>query len=64
MRSFENIDEDNVEEWPQSDACEVGFQHMRQTLSMRLQNRRVKKRVGTMSGICTAMRRKLNSSQQ
>jgi hypothetical protein len=27
MRSFENIDEDNIEEWLQSDACELGFQH-------------------------------------
>jgi hypothetical protein len=35
MRSFENINKDNVEELLQSDACEVGFQHMtdRQTLS-------------------------------
>jgi hypothetical protein len=38
MRSFEDIDEDNIEEWLQSDVCEVGFQHMtdRQTLSMLL----------------------------
>jgi hypothetical protein len=27
-RSFENIDEDNVEEQLQSEACELGFQHM------------------------------------
>jgi hypothetical protein len=27
VRSFENSNEDNVEEWLQSDACEVGFQH-------------------------------------
>jgi hypothetical protein len=32
MRSFVNIDEGNFEEWLQSDACELGFQHM--TLSM------------------------------
>jgi hypothetical protein len=25
---FENIDEDNVEEWLQSDVCEMGFQLM------------------------------------
>jgi hypothetical protein len=31
MRSFENIDEDNVEEWLQSVACELGFQHMTDT---------------------------------
>jgi hypothetical protein len=31
IRSFENIDEDNVEERLQSDACELGFQHMTYT---------------------------------
>jgi hypothetical protein len=31
MRSFENADEDNVEEWLQSDVCEVGFQHTTNT---------------------------------
>jgi hypothetical protein len=31
MRSFENIDEDNVEEWLQSDTCELGFQHLTDT---------------------------------
>jgi hypothetical protein len=25
MRNFENGDEDNIEEWLQSDACELGF---------------------------------------
>jgi hypothetical protein len=29
--SIENIDEDNVEEWLQSDACELDFQHMTDT---------------------------------
>jgi hypothetical protein len=28
MRSFENTDEDSVEEWLLSDACELSFQHM------------------------------------
>jgi hypothetical protein len=28
MESFENISEDNIEEWLQSDACKVGFQHI------------------------------------
>jgi hypothetical protein len=27
MKSFQNTDEDN-KEWLQSDACELGFQHM------------------------------------
>jgi hypothetical protein len=27
VRSFENIDEVNIE-WLQSDACDVGFQHI------------------------------------
>jgi hypothetical protein len=31
MRSFEKINEDDIEEWPQSDACEVHFQLDRQT---------------------------------
>jgi hypothetical protein len=31
MRSSENVDEDNVEEWIQSDACELGFQNMTHT---------------------------------
>jgi hypothetical protein len=34
MRRFENIDEGNVgnvKEWLQSDACELGFQHMTDT---------------------------------
>jgi hypothetical protein len=28
MRSFENVDKVNVEEWLQSGACELCFQHM------------------------------------
>jgi len=28
MICFENINEDNVEDWQQSDACEPGFQYM------------------------------------
>jgi hypothetical protein len=31
MRSSENVDEDNAEEWIQSDACELGFQNMTHT---------------------------------
>jgi hypothetical protein len=27
-RNFETVDENNVEKWLQSDACEFGFQHM------------------------------------
>jgi hypothetical protein len=28
MRSFGNIEKDNVEKWQQSDVCELGFQHI------------------------------------
>jgi hypothetical protein len=28
MKSYENTDEDNIEEWLQSDGCQLGFQHM------------------------------------
>jgi hypothetical protein len=28
IRSFENADKDNIEEWLQSDVCELGFQHI------------------------------------
>jgi hypothetical protein len=28
MVNSENLSEDNIEEWLQSDACEVGFQHI------------------------------------
>jgi hypothetical protein len=31
MRSFENVNEDNVEEWLKSDVCELGFQYMTDT---------------------------------
>jgi hypothetical protein len=31
VRSFENTDEDNIEEWLQTDAYELGFQHMTDT---------------------------------
>jgi hypothetical protein len=31
MKSFENVNKGNVEEWLQSDACEPGFQHMTNT---------------------------------
>jgi hypothetical protein len=31
VRSFENVDEDNVEKWLQFDACELVFQHMTDT---------------------------------
>jgi hypothetical protein len=40
IKSFENIDEDNTEEWLQTDACELGIQHKRQILSKVLQNNR------------------------
>jgi hypothetical protein len=33
MRSFENINKDNVEEWLQSDACDLCFQHMTETVN-------------------------------
>jgi hypothetical protein len=46
-RNFENT-EDNNKEWHKSDVCKVGFQNMtdQQTLSMWLQNKSMKKRVG------------------
>jgi hypothetical protein len=28
VRNFENVDEDNIEEWLWSDGCELGFQHV------------------------------------
>jgi hypothetical protein len=28
MKSFENVYKHNIEEWLQSDACEVGFQYV------------------------------------
>jgi hypothetical protein len=28
IRSSENVNEDNAEEWIQCDACELGFQNM------------------------------------
>jgi hypothetical protein len=31
MRSFENVNKDNVEEWLQSDTCELGFQELTDT---------------------------------
>jgi hypothetical protein len=31
VRSFENVNKDNVEEWLQSDARELGFQHITDT---------------------------------
>jgi hypothetical protein len=31
MRSSENVSEDNIEEWLQSDACELSLQHMTDT---------------------------------
>jgi hypothetical protein len=31
MRSFENVDKANIEEWLQSDMCELFFQHMTDT---------------------------------
>jgi hypothetical protein len=31
MRVSETVDEDNTEEWLQSDACELGFQHTADT---------------------------------
>jgi hypothetical protein len=46
FEKFENVNKDNVEEWLQSDVCELGFQHETQTLLMLTQNKREKKRVG------------------
>jgi hypothetical protein len=31
IRSFENVDEGNIELWLQSDVCELGVQHMTDT---------------------------------
>jgi hypothetical protein len=31
--SFKNAEEDNITEWLQGDACELGFQHMTDTVS-------------------------------
>jgi hypothetical protein len=31
MRSFESVDEKNIEDWLQSDVCELGFQHLTYT---------------------------------
>jgi hypothetical protein len=28
MRSFENVNKDNAEEWLKSDMCELGFQYL------------------------------------
>jgi hypothetical protein len=46
MRSFESIDEDNVEQWLQSDACELGIQYMTGTDAAKKQK---KWRVGRSS---------------
>jgi hypothetical protein len=47
MRSFEKLDEDNIEEWLQGDVCELGFQHMTDTTLLMLpQNKSEKKRIG------------------
>jgi hypothetical protein len=65
VRSFENIDKGNIEEWLQSDACEVGFQHVRDRHCQCCRETREKKGVGEDdSEICTAMKRSLNSSQK
>jgi hypothetical protein len=66
MRSFENIDEDNTEEWLQSDVCEVGFQHMTQTDTVNAAMKQNGRRRGgeDESEIHTAVRRSLNSSQK
>jgi hypothetical protein len=31
MRSVENVNEDKVEQWLESDVCELGFQHITDT---------------------------------
>jgi hypothetical protein len=28
LREFENVDEGNIEDWLQSDVCELGFQYV------------------------------------
>jgi hypothetical protein len=48
MRSLENVDETNTEEWLQSDACEPGLQDMmHMDIINALQNKR-EKRLGRM----------------
>jgi hypothetical protein len=60
MRSFEKNQWRNVEEWLQSNACEVGFQHQ----TDRCQCCHCCETEEDKSEICTAMRRSLNSSQK
>jgi hypothetical protein len=63
MRSFENIDKDNVKEWLQSDACELGFQHMTDTDTVYAAKQKCEEEGGEdKSEIRTAVR-SLNSSQ-
>jgi hypothetical protein len=46
-RSFENFNEDNIEEWLQCDACELGFQHLTDTdIVNAAMKQKGKKRVG------------------
>jgi hypothetical protein len=63
MRSFENIDEDNVEEWPQSHACEVGFHHMTDIANAAENQKGEEEGRENESEICTPVR-SLNSSQK
>jgi hypothetical protein len=64
MRSFENINEDNVKELLQSDSCEVRFQHMtdRQCQCCRKTERKGGRE--NASEFRTAVWRSLNSSQK
>jgi hypothetical protein len=66
MRNFENIDEDNVEEWLQRDVCEVGFQHMthKDIVNAATKWKGEEKSGEDESEIHTALRRSLNSSQK
>jgi hypothetical protein len=63
IRSSKNTDEHN-EEWPQSDVCEVGFQHMTDIVNAAAKQTGEEDGGEDKSEICTAMRRSLNSSQK
>jgi hypothetical protein len=61
MRSFETVDEDNVEHWLQSDACELGFQHDRHGHVKADTKRKGEEMVGRMrvkkkEKVCTSVR--------
>jgi hypothetical protein len=64
MRSFEHINEDNVEEWLQSDACEVGFQHITVIVNAAAKQKGEEEGGEDESEICTAVRMSLNILQK